>query len=64
MRSAPGDSHARTASRLLAALPREGEPVTTEVTGRIDAILTTQQREWVSFQFDRLRRFGFGFSMY
>jgi hypothetical protein len=58
------DRYAGTIARILAALPAQGgSPMTPEIAVQIDAILAVEQRQWVSFQFDRLRRFGYGFSM-
>ncbi len=62
MTFAPGDRYAETGGRILAVLSRrQGEGIDAAL---IDGILDADHRQWVRFQFDRLRQFGYGFAMY
>jgi hypothetical protein len=60
MKVTRGDRYAETCARILAAL----DDTSRIDSARIDTALEAEHRGWVSFQFDRLRRFGFSFAMY
>ena len=65
MTAANGDSYLLTYRQIIEVVSRlSGDSVPASAAGQIDAILGAQHRTWVSFQFDRLRRFGYAFSMY
>lgn len=64
-RVTPGDSYLPTYRRILDVVSSvSGGEISADATSRIDTILAAQRRAWVTFQFDRLRQFGYGFAMF
>jgi hypothetical protein len=61
------DRYAETSAEILRALGQAASTDAANVSrdpARIEAILDAEQQKWVAVQFDRLRRFGYGFSSY